>query len=177
MAYTTLRRIGHSAAVIALLSVAAPAAGQTFAPPVTPGETVFVTNAQGAEIRGQIASVSSNGLDLVTAVGARHFAVSDIWLIQKKDSNREGWLIGAGVGLLSSTISAGEVPPAQRPFVLIFGTAFYAGIGALIDNGINGRQLLYTRPTEPSRPVVTLAPIVSLGKSKTLGIGGGISWK
>jgi hypothetical protein len=180
MTQTSFRRIVRSALVLALLtflSVAAPAAAQTFAPSVTAGQTVFVTNAQGAEIRGKVTSITDTGLDLATGVGARHFALADIWMIQKKDSNREGWLIGSGVGLLSATINVGEIAPSQRPFFIVFAAAFYGGMGALIDNGINGRQLLYNRPSEPSRPIVTLSPLVSLGKSKSLGFGGAIVWK
>ena len=98
-------------------------------------------------------------------------------MIHTKDSNTQGFLIGAGVGLLSGWMGSGIVPRNQRGAYIAFGTLFYAGVGALIDNAIAGREMLYHRPETSATAVIIITPIVGLDGPWRLGVGGTITWK
>ena len=147
------------------------------------GQRIWVSNSQGTELRGEFIKLSPDTLEIATAKGPQQIATADVWTIMGKDSNRNGFLIGAGVGLFSVLLMMGAtegenatVSARSTAAGVALGVTFYGGIGAVIDSAIEGRQLIYRR-AESSASTFSLAPIVSLTGSKRLGVGGTITWR
>ena len=135
-----------------------------------PGDTVWVTDSQGREIKGKITNLSSGSLAL-KAKGAPILSATDVSTIQlrDRDSLKNGTLIGLGVGAglgLAGCISiAGEEDAGAW---CAMGMLFYAGIGAGIGVGIDamipGKKLVaYRAPGSagPSRARLSIAPAVT----------------
>ena len=57
----------------------------------------------------------------------------------------------------------------------VTGTAFYGMVGALIDNAIDGRVVVYTRTAHTVS--LNVAPVVSLGQHARIGIATAMTWK
>ena len=64
-----------------------------------PGDTVWVTDAQGREVKGKIQTLAPDAM-VLKGDGPRTFAASDVSLIRERDDDalRNGTLIGLGVG-------------------------------------------------------------------------------
>ena len=84
------------------------------------GDTVWVTNAQGREIKGEIQSLAPDALTLEVD-GARTFTAHDVRVIheRKRDSLKNGALIGGSIfgGLVLSRASPPQgatTPPRAR---------------------------------------------------------------
>ena len=180
---STLRALTVTALLSLLPATALAQTPQVTLPDLEIGQRVWVSNSQGLELRGELIRISPDMVEIATAAGPRRIATADVWTIMKKDSNRNGFLIGAGVGLVSGLMGAaleggaatGSHGGSAAGFVLI-GVAFYGGVGAWIDSAIEGRELIYRR-AEASTSTFSLAPIVSLKGSKRLGVGGTITWR
>ena len=102
----------------------------------------------------------------------------------KKDSNTNGFLIGAGGGVVSGLMlsavsgATAEERKGLAAEMVILGALAYGGIGAWIDSAIEGRELIYRRATDPTHPVVSLSPFADLSHgAKRVGIGGAITWR
>ena len=181
---STLRALTVTALLSLLPAAALAQTPKVTLPDIEIGQRVWVSNSQGLELHGELIRISPDMVEIATAAGPRRIATADVWTIMKKDSNRNGFLIGAGVGVFSgvmmgaveggyATGSAGGTTAAA----IVIGVAFYGGIGAWIDSAIEGRELIYRRAAESSTSTFSLAPIVSLKGSKRLGLGGSIAWR
>ena len=179
----TLTRILVLAMALAVPSRALAQIPRVTLPDMEIGQRIWVSNSQGMEVRGELIKLSPDTLEIATATGPRQIATADVWTIMEKDSNRNGFLIGAGVGavsgLMTAAVEGGNATGSQggsaAGFIAI-GVAFYGGVGAWIDSAIEGRELIYRR-AESSTSTFSLAPIVSLKGSKRLGVGGTITWR
>lgn len=164
-------------AAFAQTAAAAPAA----VPPVAVGQRVWVANTEGAEIQGNVLSITDTAIEILTPAGPRRVLMSDVSVISKKDSNRNGFWIGAAVGAVSGAVTAGSVgtvaPGGMKAALVVTGILGYAGLGVLIDNVVVGRVVLYHRPERVSAAAVNVAPIISLGIEKRVGLGGTITWR
>ena len=65
-----------------------------------PGDVVYVTDDDGARVRGDIVELSSGGLTLAVGDGEMgRWATSDVRRVERWDSLRNGVMVGAGVGV------------------------------------------------------------------------------
>lgn len=180
--------VGHSVTVALGESVTADidAAGNVPAIGVEIGENVWVTNTDGVELRGDILNLSASELELKTSAGIKRIGMTDVLIVAKKDSNWNGFLIGALVGGLSGALVGPtyidelhrENPKAQTPSVAVLtisSALFYGGVGAFIDNQIQGRDVVYRKPS--SAVAVRVAPLVSVLGARGIGLGGSITWR
>ena len=130
-----------------------------------PGETVYVTDARGAETRGRLVLLSGAELHL-NADGERHtFPALTVATVARpiRDPVRNGVLIGmsAGAGLGIVGAATGRLvddqcaPPGncglQTAFArVLIGAAWGALAGWLIDKHTQGRKVVYLRrPAQP----------------------------
>lgn len=153
------------------------------------GNKVWVVNAKGLEQGGEVTSLSSSFIELATTAGVSRIAMSDVATISKKDSNKQGFLIGAAFGCvaevgfaswLERVASSLDRKPehfgaGQRIAFCVAGGLAFGGIGAFIDGRIEGREVVY-RHAEP-RTIVRLTPIIEIAGPKRAGVGGTISWR
>jgi uncharacterized protein YcfJ len=159
-------RVGSSvlAAMSLVLAAAGPAAAQPFTElegTLKPGETVFVTDASGAEVRGEVSGVQPSALRLRVDGIEREWALDDVREVhRRRDSAINGTIIGAVAGGVLGSVGgwmlgrefANEGGKFTGPFVtvLALGAAGGAFVGNTIDLLIPGRTLLYRQ----SRAVV-----------------------
>ena len=175
--------LSNSAAVVVLaaaLGVPALAAAQG---PVTsfdqlntrlkPGDTVWITDAEGREIEGRIQALAP---DRITLEGgnANAFAARDVRIIRDRERNslKNGTLIGLGVGgglALAWCAAALAGDPSISPGVECFeGAVVFGGIGTLIglfiDASSPGRmRVAYRAPgaAGPPRNRLSIAPMIT----------------
>lgn len=136
---------------------------------IDPGETVFVLDAAGREIRGRAASLSDTSLTLAFDATRRQFDAADVRRIdrQRRDSVRNGVLIGAVTGALAGMAMGRSLdsPDCAQTIATCgegamiggFGGAFWGAIGGWIaDAAIRKRETVYVGPVvrKGSVPVV-----------------------
>jgi hypothetical protein len=135
---------------------------------LVPGDTVWVTDAQGREVKGRILSLGTDALALEG--GGRTYGPSDVATIQvrRADSLRNGALIGLGVG--GGLVLVACVANAESEDVgwCVLGAAIYGGIGAGIGVGIDalipGKKILAYRAPGSSGaagPRLSVAPLIT----------------
>lgn len=131
------------------------------------GDTVWVTDAQGREIKGEIQSLASEVLTLNTG-GSRTFGAHDVRMIHQRshDSLKNGALIGGGVlgglVLFGCLATSGREGSATCVGAAAFNGAMGAAIGAGIDAAIKGPKLVvYRAPGAPGSARLSLAPLIT----------------
>lgn len=135
------------------------------------GDAVLVTRFDGSEVKGEMETLSPEGLKLRTA-GARVVSLSDSEVFRVDliypDPLWNGALIGAAVGtgvFLLLAASAGESEFTGGETAVLGGLLFTgpgAGIGAAVDGLTPGRRRVYSAGWRSSRVHVSLAPILAL---------------
>lgn len=170
-------------ATVILLAATSVASAQTSTRPVPVrlGQTVWVTTGEGLDMKGVVSAVTPTTLDISGEAGTRQFVVAETRRIAKRDGNRTGFLIGAAIGALPFLAGAasgeGEncdskvycYSSGQVLAMAAFSAALWGGVGALIDNSIEGRETIYTRPS----PVLQVAPVVT---RSGVGVRAAIRW-
>ena len=142
-----------------------------------PGDTIWVTDAQGREVKGKIQSLSPDALTL-DANGPRTFAPRDVSIIRdrQRDSLKNGTLIGLGIGGgLAAAWCIGAVAAEENPGVeCAEGLVVFGGLGTLlglgIDAAIPGRmRVVYRAPGSGGAASArfSIAPFVT---SRTKGV-------
>ena len=124
------------------------------------GETVWVTDRGGREMKGQVQQISASSLLLRSTGGSRELAQTDVEEITalRRDSVMNGAIIGAiaggSAGAFVGQLGCGDrqgANPCQTGAVA--GIAIGAGIGALIGRGIDasikGRAVIYRARNQP----------------------------
>lgn len=163
-------RITTTAAVILAAAFAAAPVGAAAQEPVKsfdqlstrlkPGDTIWVTDAQGREMKGKIQSLSPGALTL-DANGPRTFAARDVSIIRdrQRDSLKNGTLIGLGIGgglaaaWCIGAIAADEHPGVECPE----GFIVFGGLGTLLGLGIDAlipgkKSVAYRAPGAAGAP-------------------------
>ena len=137
-----------------------------------PGDTIWLTDAQGREVKGRILSLGADELTLEGG-GGRTFGAPDVRAIdvRRADSLENGAFIGMGVGgglALTACLIAGSGADDGEAGWCAVAVAFYAGAGAglgvVIDAMIPGKKLVaYRAPGSavPSRARLSIAPVVT----------------
>jgi hypothetical protein len=175
-------KLPHIATILvtaAALAAPAPCAAQK---PVTsfdqldtrlkPGDTVWVTDGQGREVKGRINSLAPEAITL-KGDGPTTFVAGDVRLIseRRRDSLANGALIGlAAGGGLTLAFCLPNTNGADKGYCYL-GALFYAGVGAAIGVGIDalipGRKLVaYRAPgtsgsSESRQARLSIAPFVT----------------
>ncbi len=133
---------------------------------VRPGETVTVTQPDGRDVRGRIASLSGARIVLETSSGQQAWTEDDIARIRQRraDSLANGALIGLGVGAgigLAGGLALRESGEDGLVFAVM---AVYGGIGAGVGVGfdaiVRSEYVIFERATSP--PVsLRFSPLVT----------------
>jgi hypothetical protein len=135
---------------------------------VRPGDTVFLIDDTGTEVRGKVAGVGPSALRLTVNGTEREWSAPSIWRVTRRgDSLKNGTTIGlvtgsviGGIGGLawaSLLRNEGHDGAAGFLFLLAIGGGGGAGIGAGFDALIRGRTLIYQQRSNG----VTLVPVVT----------------
>lgn len=149
--------------------------------PVHMGDKVWVTNLQGLQLTGEIVALSKNAVEVATPGGTKRMDMSEVWSIAKKDSNKNGFFIGAAIAILpameltsvsrpSHDTTSGRIGRFAQYWVV--GGLMYGGIGAWIDSAFEHPETVYQKQAD--HVAVHIAPAVG---PKALGLSGAISWK
>ena len=161
-------------AVISLLLAVALAAAQEPVRDFTqlntrlrPGDTIWVTDAQGREVKGRIAAIGADALTLEGGSG-RTLGATDVATIRLRgiDTLRSGALIGLGVGAGTGLLlcAAADASGSDWAWCAVTVGAVGAGIGVGIDALTPGRKLVaYRAPGAAGGPSARLsvAPVLT----------------
>ena len=131
-----------------------------------PGDTIWVTDGQGREVKGRINSLAPDSLG-VDAGGFRTFSAGEVSMIQLRqgDSLGNGALIGlavGGVGTGLACLASTEGPDQDWCLLaaLVYG-GIGAGIGVGIDALIPGKKRVAYRAPGSSQARLSLAPVIT----------------
>jgi hypothetical protein len=133
-----------------------------------PGDTVWVTDAQGREVKGEIVDLAPDSLTL-KAGPARRFGPADATLIRQRrhdplwNGALIGFAVGGGLGLGLGNFSGSWSWGDAAVGALMIG-AIGAGIGVGIDALIPGRKVVAYRAPGPggaSSARLSVAPVIT----------------
>ena len=137
------------------------------------GDTIWVTDAQGREIKGKIRDLSATSLLLDAGGTPQDLQAARVATIQlqPKDSLKNGVLWGALAGFVGGALSCllnpqcggdDEIAAAVSRGLAIVGAAAGAGIGAGADAAIKGPKLvIYRGAGTQSAARFSLAPLIA----------------
>jgi hypothetical protein len=124
------------------------------------GDTVDVTDASGARVKGRIADLGATSLVLLTGHSTRRdFSEMTVTKIQRRDSLANGILIGLGVGAALGVVSVNSLCNLPDPecaaivtlAIALPSTAGGAILGAVVDGLIRKIVYIAPRPTHSVR--------------------------
>jgi len=134
-----------------------------------PGDTVWVTDAQGREVKGRITSFAPDSMG-IDGDGARTLRADDVRLVQTRrpDGLVNGTLIGFAVGAVGleaanlALTSQGDCPGGCQAAIVLFGGAIGAGVGAGVGTLI-GAFMPRTRNLyrAPGSARLSVAPVIT----------------
>ena len=127
------------------LVVCSPAAAQEAAPPDV--QRVFVLSSGGDEVQGHMLLLGPASVTMLIDGKRLELPLESILRIEARgDSVRNGFFIGAAIGVVAGLLSAREVSDgAAVPFAL-FSAGLWGLIGAGVDALIPGRTVIYSKP-------------------------------
>jgi len=133
-----------------------------------PGDTIWVTDARGREVKGRILSLGAEELTLEGG-GDRTFGAPDVTTIavRRSDSIGNGALIGLAVGgglAVAGCVAESGYSDSFCPAYILLYPAMGLGIGAGIDALIPGKKILaYRAPGAAGAPSarLSIAPFVT----------------
>jgi len=134
-----------------------------------PGDTIWVTDAQGREVKGRIAAVGTDALT-VDGGGSKTFSAGDVRLVMERrhDSLANGALIGLGVGGIGTGLACLASADEGQDQWCLAAAVVYGGIGAAIGLGIDAvipgkKVVVYRAPGAAGAPSARLsvAPFVT----------------
>jgi hypothetical protein len=143
---------------------------------------VFVQEASGVETRGKLLALSPESVTILVDRESRRFDLATVTRVQRRDSLRNGTIIGAVVGVVMGAISSGLADCSYdhgggcagfRLGMVALSTGVYAGLGAGIDALIPGRTTIYSASAPSSharlpRPSRSDASLLRVGMSISL---------
>ena len=141
-----------------------------------PGDTIWVTDAQGREVKGEIVDLAPDSLTL-KAGPARRFGPADATLIRQRrhdplwNGALIGFAVGGGLGLGMGNFSGSWDWGDAATGAVIFG-GIGAGIGVGFDALIPGKKQVVYRAPGPgaaSHARLSIAPVVTR-RSKGLAV-------
>ena len=152
-----IRNICSATAAFLLLTIAAEAQSvRTLEDLATLGTTVYVVDTSGEETKGRIVGLTDLALTLKFDDTRQQFALADVARVEqrKRDSVRNGVLIGAAVGALAGfTLGKSQDSPAcprrgpecgQGALIGATGGAFWGAVsGWIVDALVHTRESVY----------------------------------
>jgi hypothetical protein len=176
----TIHRFAHPFCGFSLLILLLPA--PSGAQPVTDtfeqlgsvmrtGDRIFVTDQAGRITEGTLAGLTASSLALLVNGSQRQWGQSEVLEVRRPDALSNGMQIGAWIGLgmgLAGALALGPLfdnersDDGLRAFLVMgtLGTGIGVVAGAGIDAALNGRILLFRRPS-PSVGSLHLQPVIS----------------
>ena len=141
-----------------------------------PGDTIWVTDAQGREVKGKVAALDRDAITL-RGSGPTAYRARDTSIIRQRqpDGVWNGALIGLGVGggiAAAGCIAERDYSDSFCPAYILLYPAMGAGIGVGIDALIPGKRVVVYRapgPGGPSHARLSIAPVVTR-RSKGLAV-------
>ena len=136
-----------------------------------PGDTVYVTDAQGREVKGRITSFAPDSMG-IDGDGARTFKAVEVRLVENRrhDSLANGTLVGlaagfgVGAGLTYAACSGDECSWGGAAALVLLVTGAGAGVGAGVDAAMPGRrQVVYRAGGGAVSTRLSLAPVITPG--------------
>ena len=136
---------------------------------LTPGDTVYVTDAQGREIKGKIRSIDATSLSLDGDTAPTFKAIDVRTIVERRpDSLKNGMVIGAvsgfaaAAGLIFSLCSSDECESSGPAILASLFTGAGVGIGAGIDAAIKGpKRVVYRAQVATASARLSLAPLIT----------------
>ena len=134
-----------------------------------PGDTIWVTDGQGREVKGKIQALAPEAITL-KGDGPRTFVAGDVRLIseRRRDSLANGALIGLAVGGVGTGLACLASTEGPDQGWCLLAALVYGGIGAGIGVGIDalipGKKLVaYRAPGSAgsSQARLSIAPVVT----------------
>ena len=136
---------------------------------VASGDTLTVTDASGARLKGKLTQLSASGLVLDVSGVLRQFQDTTVMTIEKRGSDPlkngalTGLAIGGVIGGLAIGAAAGYTGGEAAAYALT-GALLYGGIGAGIGAGIDalveGRRVIYASTSSPTTKL-TVLPVLN----------------
>jgi hypothetical protein len=124
-------------------------------------QTVYVKDTSGVESAGPLLRINPDSLVLLVDGAERQLPLGDVARIQKRDSLRNGTLIGLAIGTVMGIVSGGLSDcPGNNPggscahfraVMLVLSAGVYTGLGTGVDALIRGRTTLYEQREPRSR--------------------------
>lgn len=136
------------------------------------GDTVWVTDAQGREVKGKIQSLSADALAL-TAGDPRTFAARDVSIIRdrQRDSLKNGTLIGLAIGgglaaVWCTGAAVDDSPSVSAGTECAEGLIAFGGLGTLLGLGLDAAipgkmRVVYRAPGAPGDARLFVAPVLT----------------
>ena len=136
------------------------------------GDTIWVTDAEGREIRGKVQGLSPASLQVKSGGATQDFPPARVATIrvQPKDPLRNGVLWGALIGfaggaascLVNEECTGDEGGAGVTAALALVGAAAGAGIGAGVDAAVKGPKLVvYRAPGASGTARLSIAPVVT----------------
>jgi hypothetical protein len=131
------------------------------------GDTVWVTDAQGREIKGRIRGLSATSLLLDAGGSPQDLQAARVGTIrvQQSDSLKNGALIGLAAGAVAGAlvmVAVCEGEAGCAPGGALLGAGAGAGIGVGIDAARGGKKVLaYRAPGASGSARLSLAPLIT----------------
>jgi hypothetical protein len=137
-----------------------------------PGDSVWLTDADGREIEGTIVGLGPGSLQLEAEGAGRDYPASRVQAIRirRRDSIRDGVIIGAAAGfaggaascLANPECSGDEAAAGVTIGLAIVGAAAGVAIGAAIDAAVKGPTLVvYQRPGAGAQARFSITPLIA----------------
>jgi len=131
-------------------------------------QEIYVRDVEGTETSGRLLQINPVSLVILAGGVERRFDADEVIRVQKRDSLKNGTLIGlaigAGMGLMTAAISdcPGNDPGGScggaRAAAVAVSMGVYSAIGAGVDALVRGRTTIYER-RGASRPPSAFVPL------------------
>ena len=134
-------------------------------------QTIYVHDTAGTETAGRLLRLNPDSLVVLVGGVERRFELNEVARLQKRDSLRNGTLIGLAVGTVMGLLAGGisDCPGSDpggscagtRAATVAVSMGVYTGLGVGIDALVRGRTTIYERPGAASsvRAVVPFARV------------------
>jgi len=134
-------------------------------------QTIYVRDTAGTETAGRLLRLNPDSLVVLAGGVERRFELNEVVRVQKRDSLRNGTLIGLAVGTAMGLLAGGisDCPGSDpggscagaRAATVAVSMGVYTALGAGVDALVRGRTTIYERHGTSSfvRAVVPLARV------------------
>jgi len=176
-----MRLSRHAVAIIVTTALAAPAPCAAQEPVIAfwqlrallnPGDTIWITDAQGREIKGRVGSLTPETIAL-EGDASLVFGAREVHVVRRRNPGRRTWtgaavgaIAGLGVGIAACAAYPKDDPLRGDACLMAIGLTWMPGFGAgaLVGYMFPGKkQVVYRAPASPGgqQALLRVAPIVA----------------